>query len=33
MQEIGIPYDFIQGRVKSLMEDFNKSYLEHRILP
>lgn len=33
MQEIGIPYDFIQGRVKVLVEDFNKRFPDQRILP
>lgn len=33
MQEIGIPYDFIQGRVKVLVEDFNKHFPDQRILP
>ena len=33
MQEIGIPYDYIQGRVKVLLEDFNKRFQNQRILP
>lgn len=33
MQEIGIPYDYIQGRVKALMEDFNKRFPNQRIIP
>ena len=33
MQEIGIPYDFIKGRVNVLVEDFNKRFPNQRIRP
>jgi hypothetical protein len=33
MQEIGIPYEYIQGRVKALVGDFNERFPAQRILP
>lgn len=33
MQEIGIPYDSIQGRVKTLTRDFNERFPDQRLFP
>lgn len=33
MQEIGIPYESIEGRVKILINDFNKKFANQRLLP
>ncbi len=33
MQELGIPYNYIQARVKVLTEDFNNRFPNQRILP